>query len=287
MRLLISGLIAMLVGIGPVALSSESTPDPDTTSEAEIVIFVLDSFTRANGDSCKPDFEATAIIRIEDSQENAWTIRFSRAEIVDKGNDFVPGQSGCMISRTIEFDPAESYSIDLNNQLLLEVEGSYFESYGALTLVIDEHGAAIEEQAGLTIPTPMPTPEPTSTPAPTPTPQPAGEQGDGTYLLRGYLTLNDSDALKTSDVCFGTGGYSDIGTGTQVVVRDGNNNVLGVGDLEFSQEMTFGSGCTFIFEIEVEEERFYQISMSHRGEMIFTFEELQENRWTVFLSLGR
>lgn len=274
----------------PTPLPTEAAthePSLDPEAQVQINIFVLESFTQVNGTSCKPDIAATAIIRVQDSKGNVWTIRFSRAELVAEDNEHLPGERGCLATGTIAYDQSERYSVTLNDQLLLELDGSLLASGDPFIIAIDENGVVMDDQEGIHIPTPTPTPRPTQTPQPTPTPRATGDLGDGTYLLRGYLTLRSENVVSTDDLCFGTGGYSDIGSGTQVVIRDGDNNVMGIGDLAFSEEMTFGSGCTFVFEIEVEETRFYQIEMSHRGGMVFTFTDLEEERWTIFLTLGR
>lgn len=260
----------------------QPTQEPENQTEyAQIDIFILESFMIEGDGSCKPATEDSPVITIVARDGTNWTRRFVHAKPIEADNTYVPGERGCLSTGRIPYESSETYSIQLNGEAVVEVQGTYFDGGDQLVVIIDESGAVMDSQQGLAIPTPAPTP------APTPTPQPAGDIGDGQYLLRGYLTLQSDTVVATNELCFGTGGYSDIGSGTQVVVRDGNNNVLGIGELEYSEAMTFGAGCTFVFEINVEEARFYQIEMSHRGEMIFTFDDLEEDRWTVFLTLGR
>jgi hypothetical protein len=111
------------------------------------------------------------------------------------------------------------------------------------------------------------------------------------YSVRGSLNLIDSRIGGTPNNCYGTGGYDDIQAGMSVTVRDGNGNILATGKT--------GSGfqpgnseysivqCIFEFQIDnVPKSDFYSIEVQHRGELNFSFEELQKKNWEVSFSLS-
>ena len=111
-----------------------------------------------------------------------------------------------------------------------------------------------------------------------------------TAKIQGLFTLTDSNpnpdfpSIDTfGGTCKGSGGYSDIGPGTTVVVKNGAGRVVaqtalgaGVGD---------ASNCLFTFTFKVTEgEDQYLVSVSHRGELSFTFSQLKSQG--VALTLG-
>lgn len=76
----------------------------------------------------------------------------------------------------------------------------------------------------------------------------------------------------------GSMGYSDISEGTEVTLTDQDNKVLAVGHLN-------GAGCSYAFELDnvPTGEKFYGISVSHRGTVHFTEAEMRAG---PVLSLG-
>ncbi len=118
---------------------------------------------------------------------------------------------------------------------------------------------------------------------------------DGFHVLEratvtGTYTLIDSEpstyypGITTSgSSCRGTGGFTDIRSGTQVTVKNGKGEVLttttlgvGTGD---------SSDCVFPFSFSVTEgQDAYVISVSHRGDITFSFEQIKNNN--VALTLG-
>ena len=111
------------------------------------------------------------------------------------------------------------------------------------------------------------------------------------YSIRGDLTLIDSDIARGNGFsCYGTGGYSDISGNMQVTVRDGNGNILAVGHTEPGKrpvgkysEVT----CIFSFKIDkVPRSDFYSIQIGRRGELNYSFEEMQKLNWVVHFHLG-
>jgi hypothetical protein len=110
------------------------------------------------------------------------------------------------------------------------------------------------------------------------------------YEITGSLTLTDSDGWEwvgdtDNAVCTGEGGYSDIGAGTQIVVKDGSGEILGTGSLDAGKE-AFPS-CVFTFTVsELPRSDFYSVESGRRGSLSYSFEEMEDQSWIVFLSLG-
>lgn len=112
-------------------------------------------------------------------------------------------------------------------------------------------------------------------------------RGDDKREVTGTLTLVDSDVVGDSDDCYGTGGYDDIESGAQVVVKDGAGKTIATGRLgagEFDDELV--TTCTLPFVVEVPNADFYSFSVSHRGELNYSREELEDEGWDVGLTLG-
>jgi hypothetical protein len=96
----------------------------------------------------------------------------------------------------------------------------------------------------------------------------------GTFVLTG----DDSNAVLNSIAsdgtsCHGVNGYSDIDRNTQLVVKNGKGEIL--------DTATLGDGhgddltCTFSFSIPITEgQDRYVVSVGHRGDFIYTFNQL-------------
>ena len=113
------------------------------------------------------------------------------------------------------------------------------------------------------------------------------DQADATYELGGVMSLTASGAnYKKGKPCHGKGGYDDIRKGTQVTVRDADGTLLGVGDLSAGEAQS-KSKCWFFFIVEdLPETNIYAIEISHRGELIYTFDDLEEREWFITPGLG-
>jgi hypothetical protein len=108
------------------------------------------------------------------------------------------------------------------------------------------------------------------------------------HTVKGYLSLQDS-AVFMGKACEGAGGYTDLGEGTPVVVRDGDGEIIGTG--RFSEGKGAGvrsgaigipSACVFAFKVKhVPDADMYSFQMSHRGGVVYTHAELEENNWKV------
>ncbi len=110
--------------------------------------------------------------------------------------------------------------------------------------------------------------------------------------LTGIFTLIDSEISSTLDGCAGTGGYSDVKTGLQVVVKSEKNEILAVGALGgdnnyYYSEQYSQVACDFPFSIkDLPRASFYQIEVGRRGSLKYSFDELRNAKWMVQFSLG-
>ncbi|MCV7229761.1 DUF732 domain-containing protein [Mycolicibacterium komossense] len=114
------------------------------------------------------------------------------------------------------------------------------------------------------------------------------QYSDGFHILEtttvsGIFVLTDTKSdtyvhsiSSDSTSCQGVDGYSDIGRDTQLIVKNGKGEVL--------TTTTLGNGrgtdvtCTFSFTFPITEgQDRYVVSVSHRGEFSYTFEQLQRN----------
>ena len=108
-----------------------------------------------------------------------------------------------------------------------------------------------------------------------------------TYTITGAIVLRDSTSVeRDGDECYGTGGFSDMRVGTGATVRDGSGTVIGTGRIITASEWSPGT-CEFTFEITgLPRSDFYVLEVSHRGELVYSFEEIEDLGWYVGLSLG-
>jgi hypothetical protein len=99
---------------------------------------------------------------------------------------------------------------------------------------------------------------------------PTKKEVDGTFVLN----AGDADSMTSfGDGCEGDGGYGDINSSTSVVLtnKDGkeiDRTPLGPGEAS-------GFTCTFHFTLQVTKgSPYYVITISHRGQMQYTWDEL-------------
>lgn len=124
--------------------------------------------------------------------------------------------------------------------------------------------------------------EPTTTAPPTTTTIPVP-------TVNGAIVLRE---FSTSEPCFGRGGFDDMRGGANVVVRDGNENVIGTGTLESGVLVDTGSGrgnhyCEFGFSVELARTAdFYTVEVAGRGGPVYSHADMEENGWEVNLTLG-
>jgi hypothetical protein len=99
-----------------------------------------------------------------------------------------------------------------------------------------------------------------------------------TVTASGTFVLFDSagvDAISSDGAsCEGTQGYSDIGHDTPVVVKNGKGEILATTSLGQGTGTT--ANCTFSFSFPATDgQDRYVVSVGHRGEFSYSFEQLQ------------
>ena len=98
--------------------------------------------------------------------------------------------------------------------------------------------------------------------------------------IKGTMTLMDSSpSIYYSPItayggtCWGSGGYSDIGPGTEVYVKNSAGTALGHTPL--GTGIGTGSLCIFTFSVDLTEgEDTYLFEVSHRGQLTYTWTQL-------------
>ena len=107
----------------------------------------------------------------------------------------------------------------------------------------------------------------------------------GTFVLTGGDSSVDISSIESDGTsCHGVNGYSDIDRNTQVIVRNGRGEILGTTPLGdgHGDDLT----CTFSFSFPVTEgQDRYVVSVSHRGDFIYTFNQLASQG--VHIHLGQ
>jgi hypothetical protein len=116
----------------------------------------------------------------------------------------------------------------------------------------------------------------------------AGASAAGTYDVGITFVLYDLETFRNG--CVGDGGYSDIGPGAQITVRNGSGDILGVGSLG-SGTPTSGAPkarCTYRATVDAVPagEGFYSVEIASRGEITQPEAELKANGHEFQLSLG-
>lgn len=117
-----------------------------------------------------------------------------------------------------------------------------------------------------------------------------GHSGASPHTITGRLSLHDTSESQSGIVTYGTscsgaGGYSDIGSGTQVTVTNESGKVLATSSLGV------GSGvivCDFDFTVKVPNASFYRIEIGggRRGVMTYSRQQMEDAGWSVNLTLG-
>lgn len=124
-----------------------------------------------------------------------------------------------------------------------------------------------------------------------------------TYKLTGRLLLTGGnrdvgfaselpDRLKTEgEECDGNGGYSDLSVGADVTVRGSDGDVVGTGEVVSSEAVKQSNAsvrqCRFNFVVEnLPRSEFYSVEVAHRGEVTYSFEDLEEAGWKASMSIG-
>ena len=105
------------------------------------------------------------------------------------------------------------------------------------------------------------------------------------HAVEGTMTLIDDGFSDAGIGCSGSGGYDDIDLGTDVMVRDETGKILANGELGIGHERN--GTCVFDFTVEdVPKADFYEVEISHRGGLTYSYKEMDERDWTMAVSLG-
>lgn len=115
-------------------------------------------------------------------------------------------------------------------------------------------------------------------------------QTSSSHTLTGTMSLHDPTSfagLASGASCSGSGGYSDISTDAQVTVSDGASTVLAVSNLNPGK--ADGSGnCVFDFTVNnVPNANFYQVEVSHRGKLDYSYQQLSADNFQISTTLGQ
>jgi hypothetical protein len=112
-------------------------------------------------------------------------------------------------------------------------------------------------------------------------------EGSDAYRLVGVLELKGEpwEQFINMPDCMGLGGYEDIRPGTRITVKDQSGTIVAVTELAPDPLSEDFDECSFQFVAEVPEAEFYTISMRRRGDITFSFDELEQADWSVELSL--
>ena len=104
----------------------------------------------------------------------------------------------------------------------------------------------------------------------------------GTFVLidtaKEFVSSIESDEGK----CHGIHGYSDIGSGTQVMVKNGKGEILASAPLGEGHGDDVNCRFAFSFPITEGQDR-YVVSVGHRGEFSYSFEQLQHGGVEIHL----
>lgn len=112
-------------------------------------------------------------------------------------------------------------------------------------------------------------------------------KGDDSQTITGKVGLTDIDGDWTEgEPCSGSGGYEDLREGARVTVADGGGETIAVGRVDDSKaENEFG--CLLSFTVEdVPSSDFYDIEVASRGGLKYSHQELEDDEWDVFLTIG-
>lgn len=97
-----------------------------------------------------------------------------------------------------------------------------------------------------------------------------------TATITGTFAIYDSDYyLDDGDPCEGEGGYGDLNSSTQVVLKNGDGDQLARTDLDSGEYRDYT--CEFTYEFKVTEgEDTYLLSVGDRGESSYEWTELKD-----------
>lgn len=110
--------------------------------------------------------------------------------------------------------------------------------------------------------------------------------GGESHTVTGQLALTTASDLSVGSSCEGSGGYSDIAPGTQVILEDEEGSTLATSS--FGAGTFDGVSCVFRFDFEdVPKATFYRVHQSNdRGVLQYSYKDMVDSDWSVYLTLG-
>lgn len=110
--------------------------------------------------------------------------------------------------------------------------------------------------------------------------------GSSDHKLIGSVLLTDTSDYWPNKQCTGSGGYSDLAQGGNVVLKDGNGKILATTNLATGRTINKTS-CFFYFDLgNVPDSKFYSMQVSHRGELSYSLAEMKKQKWNLALTIG-
>jgi hypothetical protein len=104
--------------------------------------------------------------------------------------------------------------------------------------------------------------------------------------LSGTFVLTNGEPVGSDGGCSGTGGYSDIRPGIDVVVSDGSGSIIATTDLSVGTPIDDVT-CSFTFRLEdVPPTTFYTVEVGDRGQITYSAADLAAENWNITLELG-
>ena len=106
------------------------------------------------------------------------------------------------------------------------------------------------------------------------------------HTLTGSLEIIDEnlEPFGNSTQCDGSddGGFSDLSAGAQATVKNGSGRILAIGSIKEGKSNYDGATCTMPLRVSgIPKASFYEVEVSHRGELDYSYEQLQNRHWRV------
>lgn len=108
----------------------------------------------------------------------------------------------------------------------------------------------------------------------------------GGHAVTGTMVLTSTDVDWTASTCNGSGGYSDIREGANIVAKDGAGKVLGTANLKGDPAGSSAAKCSYTWTMNVPDADFYVFTLGRRGDITYSKDELAGAGWTVGLTIG-
>jgi hypothetical protein len=111
------------------------------------------------------------------------------------------------------------------------------------------------------------------------------------HTLTGSVEILDTqdEPFTPGQGCDGseTTGYSDLSTGAQVTVKNGSGKIIAIGQINEGKPNYDGATCTMPLRVSgIPKASFYQVEVSHRGELDYSYAQLQNRHWRGSLTIG-